>query len=102
MSISRICKTVVATLFVFSFLTMTGTAARANLAQVKLYKTTFEGEKPKCTTCHMDKAPKKEEGKHEWNDYGKKILAAKKELNKEQVDEEVLKKVGKNEAADQE
>ena len=72
----------------------------ANVETVKLYKNVFEGEKPKCACCHVDKTPKKEEGKHELNDYGKKILVAKKELNKEKVDEEVLKKVGKNEQAE--
>ena len=76
--------------------------AFANLETVKIYKAVFEGEKPKCTYCHVDKTPKKEEGKHELNDYGKKVLAAKNELKKEKVDEEVLKKVGKNEAADTE
>ena len=75
--------------------------AMADLEILKTYKATFEGEKPKCTCCHTDKTPKKEEGKHENNDYGKKLLAAKKELQKEKVDEDVLKKVGKNEAAEE-
>ena len=77
--------------------------AFANLEQVKNYKAAFPDEgKPKCAACHVAKLPKKEEGKHDWNEYGKKILEAKKELNKEKVDEEVLKKVGKNEAAEAE
>ena len=75
-------------------------SAFASLEVVKTYKAAFpDEEKPKCLACHVDKIPKKDEGKHEWNDYGKKILAAKKELNKEKVDEDVLKKVGKSEAA---
>lgn len=69
----------------------------ANIGVVKTYKETFPGEKPKCTCCHVDKSPKKEEGKHEFNEYGKKIFAAKNELKKEKMDGEVLKKVGKNE-----
>ena len=77
--------------------------AFANLEQVKNYKAAFpDEEKPKCIACHVDKIPKKDEGKHEWNDYGKKVLEAKKELNKEKVDEEVFKKVGKNEAVPEE
>ena len=75
--------------------------ALANLEVVKKYKETFD-EKPKCLCCHTDKMPKKEDGKHEFNDYGKKVFAAKTELKKEKVDEEVLKKVGKNEAAEAE
>lgn len=88
---------VLAVVFLFCF---AGTAA-ANLGVVKVYKETFSDEKPKCTCCHMDKMPKKEEGEHEFNDYGKKVFAAKTELKKEKVDEEVLKKVGKNEAAEE-
>ena len=85
----------VAVVFLFS-----SGLASANLEIVKTYKAAFpDEEKPKCMTCHVDKIPKKDEGKHEWNDYGKKILAAKKELNKDKVDEDVLKKVGKSEAA---
>ena len=83
----------------FSFLAMD--SAFANLDVVKLYKSTFStDEKPKCLSCHIDKIPKKEEGKHEFNEYGKKISAAKSELKKEKVDEEVLTKAGKNENAE--
>ena len=95
----RNIKTIKTLLIALVFLFSSGLAL-ANLEQVKNYKAAFpDEEKPKCMTCHVDKIPKKEEGKHDWNDYGKKILEAKKELKKEKVDEEVLKKVGKNEAA---
>ncbi|MBI2094725.1 MAG: hypothetical protein HYT89_00975 [Candidatus Omnitrophica bacterium] len=72
----------------------------ANIGIVKAYKETFPGEKPKCTHCHVDKSPKKEEGRHEFNEYGKKVFAAKNELKKEKVDGEVLSKVGKGEATE--
>ena len=71
-------------------------AALATLDQVKLYKNIF-GEKPKCTTCHVDRIPKKETGKHDLNEYGQKLKAAK---TKDMPDEETYKKVGKNEKAD--
>ena len=70
--------------------------ALATLEQVKLYKNVF-GQKPKCTSCHVDKTPKKETGKHNLNAYGKKLKAAKTE---DMPDEETYKKVGKNEKAD--
>jgi hypothetical protein len=69
-------------------------SAFANLDQVKLYQSVFGGDKPKCLTCHVDKIPKKADGQHEWNDYGKKLKAAKETLSAE-----VYKKVGKNERA---
>ena len=45
--------------------------------------------------CHVDKIPKKDEGKHEMNAYGAKLKAALKDMGKEKVDADVLKKVGK-------
>ncbi|GEM_PF-1920372 len=68
--------------------------ASATLEQAKLYQSVFGGDKPKCQTCHVDKVPKKADGKHEWNDYGMKIMAEKAAL-----DEAHYKKVGKNEKA---
>ena len=84
---------------VFSFL---GSGfASANLEVAKLYKSALGmDEKPKCISCHVDKLPKKEDGKHENNEYGKKLMAAKTELKKETIDEEVLKSAGKNETAE--
>ena len=69
--------------------------SHANLAVLKAYKETFD-EKPKCTACHVDKTPKKEDGKHDPSEYGKKLIAAKKEMGKDKVDADVLKKVGKS------
>ena len=76
------------------FLFSSGSAS-ANLEQVKIYKAAFpEEEKPKCGCCHVDKIPKKEEGKHDWNEYGQKVRKVK-----EKPDVETYKTVGKNEAA---
>ena len=70
--------------------------ASANLGQVKIYKSAFpDAEKPKCTTCHVDKMPKKDDGMHEWNDYGKKVRAVK-----ETPDEDTYKSVGPNTEAE--
>lgn len=71
--------------------------ALANLEQVKIYKEAFPGEKPKCTNCHVDKMPKKDDGKHEWNEYGLKVKKVK-----EKPDVETYKTVGKNTASDAE
>ena len=68
--------------------------AFANLAQVKLYKEAFPDEKPKCSCCHVDKMPKKEDGKHDWNEYGLKVKKVK-----EHPDVDTYKTAGKNEAA---
>jgi uncharacterized lipoprotein YehR (DUF1307 family) len=55
-------------------------AARADIEEMKKYKEAFPGAKVKCIDCHVDQIPKKEDGAHEWNDYGKAVLAqAKKE-----------------------
>ena len=82
-------------LFVLVSLFSAGVAF-ANLEQVKLYKAAFpDEEKPKCTTCHIDKMPKKDDGKHEWNEYGLKVKKAK-----EHRDVDTYKAVGKNDAAE--
>ena len=83
-------KTVVV-LFYCIFFT---TTVFANLEQAKIYKAAFpDEEKPKCIMCHVDKIPKKDEGKHDWNEYGLKVRKVK-----EKPDEETYKTVGKNEA----
>lgn len=53
--------------------------AEANVDEVKIYKKAFPGSKPKCMICHLDKIPKKEDGKHDLNAYGLKV----KELGEE-------------------
>ena len=88
-------------LFAFVFLFLEVSPVFANLEMVKLYKNTFgTDDKPKCACCHTDKIPKKDEGKHDLNDYGKKLKAAKP-ADKAMPDEETLKKVGKNEKAEE-
>jgi hypothetical protein len=57
--------------------------ASANLDQQKLYKEAFPDSKPKCVTCHVDAIPKKDDGKHELNPYGKEII---KQAEKPTVD----------------
>ena len=59
----KILKRVFIAAFFFTFVCCQN--ASANLGQVKIYKAAFPEEKPKCTNCHVDKIPKKEEGKPE-------------------------------------
>lgn len=61
-----------------------------NIRQIKAYKEVFPDAKPKCIDCHVDAIPKKDAGKHELNDYGKKV----KETNTA-PDVETYKKIGK-------
>ena len=51
-------------------------AANASLNQIKAYKETYPDSKPKCVDCHVDKIPKKDDGQHELNDYGKAVVKA--------------------------
>ena len=95
MNVREIRKASMTLVLTFVFLVATVTAAMANLEQIKLYKTAFPDEKPKCTTCHVDKTPKKEDGKHEWNEYGQKLKKVKTP-----PDADTYKTVGKNENAD--
>ena len=46
----------------------------ADLKEMKKYKEAFPETKPKCINCHDSELPKKDEGKHEWNDYGKAVI----------------------------
>ncbi len=60
----------------FVFVTLGNTLVMADVKQVKLYKAAFPGSQPKCIFCHIDKLPKKDDGMHEPNAYGKKIKEA--------------------------
>ncbi len=62
--------------FVFAFVVVGNTFAMANVDQIKLYKAAYPDAKPKCTFCHVDKLPKKDDGMHEPNAYGKKVREA--------------------------
>lgn len=70
--------------------------AWATMDQAKLYKEAFGVEKPKCAGCHVDKLPKKDDGKHALNEYGKKLTAVK-----EVPDLETYKQVGANDKAEE-
>ncbi len=65
-------------------------SVHADVKQIKLYKEAFPSEKPKCMVCHLDKIPKKDEGKHELNEYGLKV-----QKGNAVPDAETYKKVGK-------
>lgn len=66
--------------FVFASVMLGNTFAMANMQQIKLYKTVYPDAKPKCTFCHVDKLPKKDEGMHEPSAYGKKVREAATEI----------------------
>ena len=71
--------------------TVTRVTAYANVKQIKAYKEAFPDEKPKCSHCHVSEKPKKEDGEHDLNAYGKKA----KEL-KAEPDAETYKAIGKD------
>jgi len=48
----------------------------AGMVQIKAYKEAYPDAKPKCIDCHVDKMPKKDDGAHELNDYGKAVVKA--------------------------
>ncbi len=49
----------------------------ANVKQIKAYKEAYADTKPKCIHCHTLEKPKKEDGEHDLNEYGKKVKAIK-------------------------
>ena len=77
---------------ILSVLFFWATKAQANVDQMKVYKEAYPDAKLKCINCHVDALPKKEEGKHEWNAYGKKV---KETAAKAKPTAEAYKKVGK-------
>ena len=70
--------------------------ASADPDQIKAYKAAYEGAKPKCIWCHAVEKPKKEDGQHELNEYGKKAKALLDEPAKKLSAEEIYKSIGKN------
>ncbi len=66
--------------------------AQANLTQLKAYKEAYPDTHPKCVDCHVDKMPKKEDGQHDPNDYGKAVIKA---AGTEKPTVDTYKKVGK-------
>lgn len=51
----------------------------ASVKEIKAYKAVYPDAKPKCVACHADEKPKKDDGAHELNAYGKKVVAIKAE-----------------------
>ncbi|MDE2008666.1 MAG: hypothetical protein KGJ09_01150 [Candidatus Omnitrophica bacterium] len=68
-------KTAVVLSFTFG-LVLWSAAARADFAQIKAYKAAYPDSRPKCIDCHVDRMPKKADGQHDPNDYGKAVIKA--------------------------
>jgi len=62
--------------FILAGFIISSVPAYANFPQIKAYKDTYTDAKPKCIDCHVDKMPKKDDGAHELNDYGKAVVKA--------------------------
>jgi hypothetical protein len=69
-------------------------SAHADIAQIKAYKETYPDAKPKCIECHVDKMPKKDDGAHENNDYGKSVIKAAKAAGLDKPTADTYKTVG--------
>ncbi len=54
---------------------LTTSTAQADMKQIKVYKEAYPDAKLTCINCHDLQLPKKAEGEHENNDYGKAVLA---------------------------
>ncbi|MBF0121843.1 MAG: hypothetical protein HQL21_00365 [Candidatus Omnitrophica bacterium] len=94
---TQFLKTIFAILWALSGVLLFSVPARADIKEIKKYKEAFPETKPKCIECHVAALPKKDDGQHENNDYGKAVLAeAQKEEAKEaEPTVETYKKVGK-------
>lgn len=68
--------------------------AQANIKQLKVYRTVYPDYKPKCSYCHVDEKPKKDDGKHDLNAYGLKLQEL---MNGEPLTEEMVKSIGSHE-----
>jgi len=76
----------------------------ASVNMMKVYRELNPDLKADCTYCHVDKLPKKDDGKHELNPYGAKIkemVEADKKETEEQRKEQytsILKQLGRHDA----
>jgi hypothetical protein len=70
------------------------TFAQADIEQIKAYKETYPDAKPKCINCHVDEHPKKVDGQHEANDYGKSAVKAAKAAGLEKPNADTYKTLG--------
>jgi len=68
--------------------------ASANPKQLKTYREVFPEFKPKCFYCHVDKVPKKADGKHDLNAYGLKLQEL---MGGEKLTAEMIQSVGNHE-----
>ena len=94
MTLSKLSKTLSFLSLAGLFILIATLPALANVKQVKVYKEAFPDEKPKCACCPVDEKPKKEDGQHDLNAYGKKALAVK-----EALDADSYKQAGSNNCA---
>ena len=62
--------------FVLTALILWVVPVQANIAQIKAYKEAYPDTKPKCINCHVAEHPKKDDGQHDPNDYGKAVVKA--------------------------
>ena len=72
--------------------------AQAGMKDMKIYKEAYPDAKIKCIDCHVDAMPKKDDGKHEMNAYGKAVIAESQKAGaKADVSPtaDIYKKVGK-------
>jgi len=63
-------------LFVLTGFIFWNISAYASFTEIKNYKAAYPDATPKCIDCHVDKIPKKDDGAHELNDYGKAVVKA--------------------------
>ena len=82
------------TFFILTGFIFGAVAAHADIAQVKAYKEAYPDAKPKCINCHVDKMPKKDDGAHDPNDYGKSVIKAAKAAGLEKPTADSYKTVG--------
>ncbi|MBF0618822.1 MAG: hypothetical protein HQL19_01510 [Candidatus Omnitrophica bacterium] len=69
--------------------------AQANIKMMKAYKEAYPDAKIKCISCHVVAMPKKDDGQHDMNDYGKAVVDAAAKDNADKVPTaDTFKKVG--------
>ena len=79
---------------VFSSFILWVLPAQADMVQIKAYKEAFPDTKLKCINCHADEHPKKDDGQHENNDYGKAAVTAAKAVDLDKPNADIYKKIG--------
>lgn len=87
---SRSIKYLIATSIALGF-TLSSNETQANIKQAKIYKEAFDGSKPKCIDCHVSDKPKKDDGQHDLNEYGKALMEVAAD---EEITADTYKKLG--------